>query len=421
MSLPALQFRRLWRVLPSLLVALALGACSIDVSGVTPAATLPSKATAPIVAPTWTLAPTPTLSVATLAPEATSAPPGSGTPSAAVTAAQASTASSNPAHPQPTPFSKPVTWADQHLSGKLIFTAGTEGVLQFDLGTGMVTSLFAPPDQINSWVVASAVYSSSQQQVIAYAPPPVGGDIQFGFTALYNLPPDGRPPQPLFTQVQPKESFFDPTWSPDGHWLYFVHLTTPVTQTDTSHFAIERMAYPGGEPADVVQDAFWPRVSPDGQHLVFVHYDYQNGLQTLFVANPDGSQQRQISLPAAFQSTDSPVFTPDNKTIIFSGITNGGSPALSWLDRLLDVRAAYADGNPADWFSVPMAGGPPKQLTHINDSSMYANFAPDGQHLAYISASGLFVMKPDGTGIVPLLSITDLPGSVGTATVDWVR
>jgi len=68
-----------------------------------------------------------------------------------------------------------------------------------------------------------------------------------------------------------------------------------------------------------------------------------------------------------------------------------------------------------------MAGGPPKQLTHINDSSMYANFAPDGQHLAYISASGLFVMKPDGTGIVPLLSITDLPGSVGTATVDWVR
>jgi len=161
-------------------------------------------------------------------------------------------------------------------------------------------------------------------------------------------------------------------------------------------------------------------VSPDGQHLAFVHYDYQTGQQTLFVANPDGSQQSQIALPASFQSTDSPMFTPDNKNIIFSGIT-GGSPALSWLDRLLGVGTAYADGNPADWFSVPVAGGAPKRLTHINDTSMYGSFAPDGQHIAYISASGLFVMKPDGTGITQLLSITDLPGSVGSATVQWIQ
>ncbi len=418
MMLSVSQYRRQLRWLAGVVLALALSACSVDISGVTPAATSAPPAaatTTALAAPTWTLGPTPTLSVATLAPNSTASPaPLNGTPSAAATP------SSNSGRPQPTPFSKPVTWADRHLAGKLIFTAGTEGVLQFDLATGAVTNVFAPPDAINSWVVAAAFLSSPPQQVIAYAPPPVGGAIQFGYTELYRLPADGSPPQPLFTQVPPKESFFDPSWSPDGHWLYYVHLTTPVTQTDTSRFDIERLAYPNGQPSTVVPDAFWPRVSPDGQHLVFVHYNYQTGLQTLFVANPDGSQPQQIQLPAAFQSTDSPMFTPDNKTILFSGITDGSVPALSWLDRLLGVRTAYADGNPADWFSVPVAGGSPKQLTHISDSSMYGSFSPDGQHIAYISASGLFVMKPDGTDIVQLLSITDLPGSVGTATVDWL-
>ncbi len=409
------RHRTLPRLLIGLLLALAVSACSVDISGLTPAVTSAPSPTPPLIAPTWTLGPTPTLKVATRRPNTTPVIPPNGTPAAT------SAPGASPGGPRPTPFSKAVTWADRHLTGKLIFTAGTEGVLQFDLATGNVTSLFAPPDPINSWVVASAVFSTPQQLVIAYAPPPVGGDIQFGYTTLYNLPPNGSPPQPLFTQVQPKESYFDPTWSPDGQWLYYVHLTTPVTQTDTSHFAIERLAYPGGQPSVVVQDAFWPRVSPDGQHMAFVHYDYQTGVQTLFVADPDGKQPRQIQLPASFQSSDSPVFTPDNKTIIFSGINDGSTPSLSWFDRLLGVRTAYADGSPADWWSVPVAGGPPKQLTHINDSSMYANFSPDGQHLAYISASGLFVMKPDGTDIVPLLSVTELPGSVGTATVDWIQ
>jgi Tol biopolymer transport system component len=181
------------------------------------------------------------------------------------------------------------------------------------------------------------------------------------------------------------------------------------------------MAYPSGQPAAVVEDAFWPRISPDGQHLVFVHYDYQSGMQTLFVANADGTGQRQIPLPATFQSSDSPIFAPDEKSIVFSGINPVGVPALSWLDQLLGVRTAYADGSPADWWSVPVSGGTPKQLNHVSDSSMYGNFAPDGKHIAYISASGLFVMKPDGTDIIQLLSSVDLPGSVGSATVDWIK
>lgn len=412
------------RRLAGLALVISLGACSIDVSGVTPAPTRAQPPTnalavpslgAPTVGVTPTLAPAATLGAATPPPSPTAAVAGAGTP------APAATASARPAQPQPTPFSVPVTWADQHLTGKLIFTAGTEGVLQFDLATGQVTSLFAPPDAINSWVVAAAVAEKAPQSVIAYAPPPVGGALQFGYTWLYSLPQAGGTPQALFRQAQDKESYFDPTWSPDGHWLYYVHLTTPVTQTDTSRFDIERVSLPGGQPAVAVRDAFWPRVAPDGQRLAFVHYNYQDGSQSLYVGNLDGTQERRILLPSAFQSTDSPMFSPDSKNLIFSGITDGTlSPALSWLDRLLGVRTAYADGSPADWWTVPVAGGAPRQLTHVNDSSMYGAFAPDGQHIAYISASGLFVMKPDGAKIIQLLGTAALPGSVGTATVAWM-
>ncbi|MEP7358933.1 MAG: hypothetical protein ABI847_16910, partial [Anaerolineales bacterium] len=128
----------------------------------------------------------------------------------------------------------------------------------------------------------------------------------------------------------------------------------------------------------------------------------------------------KIDLPATFQSVDSPMFTPDGTAIVFSGIGGGGA-ALSWLDRLLGVQRAYADGSPADWYSVPLAGGAPRQMTQINDTSMYGWFAPDGGQIAYISSSGVFLMNTDGSGVLQLLGINDLPGSVGAATLNWVK
>jgi hypothetical protein len=343
-------------------------------------------------------------------------------PTVQVTSAPPSTPATNGSPAKPTPFTRPVTWADRHLQGKLIFTAGTEGILQLDLATGTVTNLFAPADPVNSWVVASAVSPADQHLVMAYAPPPSNNSVQFGYTSLYALPAGGAgSPQPVFGRPITQETYFDPAWSPDGKWLYYVHLTSPITQTGISRFAIERMAYPDGQPALVAQDAFWPRLSADGTHLALVHYDYTTGIQTLFVAAPDGTQARQVALPADFQSTDSPMFTPDGKAIIFSGITNSSPASLSWFDRLLGVHVAYADGSPADWYRVSLSGGPPVQLNRVADTSMYGTFAPDGQHIAYISSSGVFVMKPDGTDIVPMIGTGDLTGSVGAATVDWLH
>jgi hypothetical protein len=55
-----------------------------------------------------------------------------------------------------------------------------------------------------------------------------------------------------------------------------------------------------------------------------------------------------------------------------------------------------------------------KLIHHVRDTSLYADFAPDGQRLAYSSATGLYVMNPDGTDIAQLST------SPGFGALDWI-
>ena len=101
-------------------------------------------------------------------------------------------------------------------------------------------------------------------------------------------------------------------------------------------------------------------------------------------------------------------------------ISTTGFARRSWLDRVFGVEIALADGSPADWWRVPVAGGQPEQLTHIYDTSLYGVFSPDGQHIVYCSGSGLSVMNADGTGVTSLLTPDKIPGMVGVSTVNWI-
>jgi len=89
------------------------------------------------------------------------------------------------------------------------------------------------------------------------------------------------------------------------------------------------------------------------------------------------------------------------------------TPPLSWLDQLLGVQSAAAHSIPSDWWSVPVTGGQPERLTAIFDMGMYADIAPDGQRLIFVSATGLYVMNPDGSDLQRLLNIWS------GGTVDW--
>jgi hypothetical protein len=111
------------------------------------------------------------------------------------------------------------------------------------------------------------------------------------------------------------------------------------------------------------------------------------------------------------------MFAADDQSIIFSAPNLGRSFTPGMFLFWLDLSRIFANGGiPSDWWSVPLAGGEPNQLTNIYSSSLYANFSPDKKHIAVYSADGIFVMNPDGSELTVLI---DDVGQIA-GTVSWI-
>jgi Tol biopolymer transport system component len=159
----------------------------------------------------------------------------------------------------------------------------------------------------------------------------------------------------------------------------------------------------GGERQVIVERATWPQISPDGQTLAYVAFDYDLKLNDLFFASLDGTNATHPMALGSFLAVDAPVFSPDGRFIYFSATGAGptsrelsDSRPLSWLERLMGIQIAHANGAPSDWWSLPTAGGDPVQLTMIAASGLSGTFSPDGLDFATVSTSGLGVMQADG-------------------------
>jgi hypothetical protein len=324
-------------------------------------------------------------------------------------------------------------WSSLGLTGHLIYSLGIQGIQQLELRSGKVKNIFQPPK--DAWLTASSVSPDGQQIAIAYAPPPPAGQAQLGYASLYLLPGD-CPTRPsgcttddlklLVDRVDPHEAYFSPVWAPGGKTLYFAHFTPSNSGTNSPFkYTLEQITLPDGKPLALLQDALWPNISPDGNKIVYVYSDPKNYTNHLLTAGPDGSNPRDIVGPAAFAAVDAPFFTPDGTQLVFSAVGEGPaagtptpSPALTWLDQLLGVRVAAAASEahnvPSDWWEINVDGSQLRRLTKQYNTSMFGAFAPDGKHIGYLSASGLYVMNPDGTALQRLLNTT------GYGTIDWL-
>ncbi len=374
----------------ALVLSLALlAACSVDISNIPTPAPNNSPPASPTAAPSPS-GPTPEASPIAIAPTA--------------------------------PSSDAPAWASLDLTGRILFTQAQQGVWELDLATGAVEAIFIPPDTTNAWVNATTASPDGQQLVIAYAPPPKAGEVQFGYTDLYQLPADGAaPPQPFLERQDRRESLFNPEWSPDGQHLYYAHLkriAVPGANPPQYKFQydIERVSVSGGQVEIIAQNAYWPRLSADGQRLVYVSFSEDFFGNFLFVADADGKNAQQVPGGEQFQAIDAPLFSPDGNSILFSAVSGGAAEAdsaLAWIDWLTGVQVASAHNVPSDWWMIPATGGEAKQITKIFDVGLYGDFAPDGRHMAFISLNGLLVMTPDGQNMTTLLK----QGAYGT--VDW--
>lgn len=334
-----------------------------------------------------------------------------------------------PSPSQTTPQAgQPATLPADDVQGET--EAGLEGLLYFvgidqeqqklltlNVATGEETVLFEPPE--NAWLSEVAVSPDGSQLVLAYAPPPPEGEVQFGFTDLYLMPADtSGEPVPLLLRADPSEAYFNVTW-PAEETIYFSHVAPTTDDLGTVIYSsqIERLRYPEGETELLVPAASWPRLSYDGTRLAYVNNELE-----LIVAEPDGSNPKIALRSDVFEAVDAPLFSRDGEFLTFSAVgrasgATAGTPAetLSSLwDRLLGVRVAAAHGVPSDWWRMPAAGGEPKRLTDIEAIGLYGDFGLDGGRLAFISSEGVYLMRPDGGDVRQIREITAI------GTIDWV-
>jgi Tol biopolymer transport system component len=183
-----------------------------------------------------------------------------------------------------------------------------------------------------------------------------------------------------------------PSTSADGRTIVFSRMTAGTAE-------IWRADSYGTHAARVLDaPAVFPAVTPDGTKVLFV--SSKSGIQSPWIVDIDGTNSHQL-LPVP-SNLDVHV-SPDGRFVAFVSMNEvviapiaGGDPlrrvrvgtnrGLGWTPDGLGVT--YLDQPQTNIWVQPIAGGPPRQLTHFTDRRIvgYA-WSHDGRQLALSRAT----------------------------------
>lgn len=301
-------------------------------------------------------------------------------------------------------------------SGALIFIELDEGdqfISRYDIEANQITRIFAAPE--NGWISQIDVLNDNSRLVMAYAAPPPAGEIQFGYTELYQMPLDETAvPTLLLGRQNADDSLFNPVWSPDGQYIYFTEVAPDPTDATKFTVALKRHKVNAAEVETIFRDGIWPRLSAEGKKLVVVSVDPFSLGNSLWLLDADGSNPQQLIEPDQFRVIDVPMFSPDGRWVYFTAAEKQ-STAVRWWEALSGIRPAAAHDIPSDWYRISMEGGQPERLTMVNEVGIYGDFSPDGQSIAFATYNGLYIMQINGSNLEKIVEI----GS--TSTLSWIR
>ena len=213
-------------------------------------------------------------------------------------------------------------------------------------------------------------------------------------SGIWVVDADGGEPRP-FTRGPRRDTA--PRWSPDGHWLAFVS-----EREKKGKGQLHVMPADGGEPVrltDLKPGVTSPAWSPDGRRLAFV--SRVGGWQ-----EPTDEEERERSKPPRVidvlkYKSNGVGFVYDQPQQIFVIARDGGAPRQlttgafdnrhpAWAPdgrHLAFVSARHAERDEdgaADVFVTAVAGGDPRQLTRTEGPAAAPAFSPDGRTIAYL-------------------------------------
>jgi TolB protein len=225
--------------------------------------------------------------------------------------------------------------------------------------------------------------------------------------AVYTVKPDGS----RLRRVTPEcpvpgptcEDASYPSFLPDGKRVVYTRATgevrtLPGGEQWIAHSDVVTRKVDGGDPRVVLRSRPYAaeysgaHFSPDGKKLLYVRFNSPlskpAGAHAIFVADADGSHQRQIT-PWSFDAGDDPDWSPDGKLILFRSYLAGAQQS-----QLLVVRP---DGSGL------------RRLTRFADGTqvLSSSFSPDGNWITFaMTGDGgepdVFVMRANGKDVRPV-------------------
>jgi TolB protein len=184
----------------------------------------------------------------------------------------------------------------------------------------------------------------------------------------------------------------EPAWSPDG-----LYISYSASSGDPDYVVKAFIITPAGKKVDQLlknlgivdnQGLFWTphglSWSPNGQQVVFMHSD-ENGYYQLYIANPDGSELKQLT----DQPEDhfDPHFSPDGKWIVATRELGKFEDTQQY-----EIILFKSDGS-----------GETKVIYQSPDYLFQPVWSPIGNWIAFLEGgSGLNIIRSDGTGLMKI-------------------
>ncbi len=335
-------------------------------------------------------------------------------------------------------ISAPTVPGTYHI--QLLIHTGTQPTQTVDLATPLLTvvtpttplrSGFVYDRDGNLWLIGSdgvrsrklTFYPRSEQasepswapdgSQIAYVHAlPVPG-VVLPVREIWSVRPDGSDNR-LLVPHGPGEDLLYPAWTPDGAQLLVtvdrvVDPTTGGTPTvdridqGRESWTVDAVTLADGTRHPLLTDARMADVNRDGKQLVYVGLPpsrsetEQTLTRTLMLADRDGGNPRVLVPGEVFQDIQTPRFSPDGQQIAFAAVNPGGWEGGAAPDLFsflaLPVRA---NGVPWDIYTIDVAGGTPRRVTHLQADLPTLAWGATADQLAVLTERGLFLGPFDG-------------------------